>query len=145
MAVEDFDGDRRARREAILGGQLLVRLFEQIARILRQRAGLFRRGLDQKRAAHRIVEVLHRIEQVERVLGPEVERVAGKGALQLGAAFCNFAHTEQLNAQLCVRAPEVRRQLDGAAVKLDGFIVAAIDDGKVRQGVEELAGLRVDR
>ena len=122
-----------------------MRLFEKLCRVRAERAGFGGRALNQEWPANSLLVLAHRIEQVERVLRPHVVRVAFEGALKLGAALGCAAYAHQLDAELRARAPETRRELDGATPEIHAVRVAASDDRKMRERVEQLSRARVDR
>src|SRR4030095_2817631 len=120
-------------------------LFHKIGGVDCQRTAFFWRRLDQKRPANGVDKFLYRVEGIEGVLGPGVERVALESPLELCAAFLNFSDTHQLNTELSPRAPKIRRQLDRATSIVHRFGIATIFYRKLRQRIEDLAGVRIDR
>src|SRR6185295_1834097 len=126
---KDLNRDRRARREMILSGELLVRFFDEVRGVDGKRSVFLWLGLDEKRTANGIDIILHRVEQIERVLGPHVERIALEGSLEFRSAFVDLANTQQLDSELSSRAPKIWRQLERAAAKVYGISVAPIVHG----------------
>ena len=85
MIAIELEPHRRGRLVAVAHRQRIVRLFQQRHDVQRQQVRLVRRRDHTEASAVDRAERLHLVEQVERVLVPQVERIERKGALQRGA------------------------------------------------------------
>ncbi len=130
VVLKDLDDDRSFGREAILCRQLRGRFFEQVRGVRREHVALLRRGFNNKWTTLRFFEVAHGVEQVERVLGPRVERVTFESSLDCFASGFHLAEAQQRHAEAEMCVPQTRRDLDCAARKLRGLFGAS-RDGRV--------------
>ena len=78
----------------IFCGQLGRGFVEQVCRIRADYVALLLVGLDQKWIVLRLAVVFHRVEQIERVLGPQVERISPECLLDLRAAGFHLAQAK---------------------------------------------------
>src|SRR6185369_1542493 len=115
VVLKNLDDDRTFGREVILRRQLRGGFFEQVRGIRGEHVALLSGGFDNKRTALRLFEVAHGVEQVERVLGPNVERVAFESLLDCFASGFHLAQAQQRHAETKMCVPQTRRDLDRTA------------------------------
>ena len=108
MIGKQLNRDWPLRREVILRREFAGGLVKKFRRIRRDDVALFRVSLDQKRLMFQFAIVFHRVEQVERVLGPNVVRVTLKRLLDHRPPFSHLAQPQQGHPQIQVGRPQTR-------------------------------------
>src|SRR5215510_9278687 len=141
---ENLDGDRGARREFIFRREFGLCLVQQLGGVWDQDVTLLSVSLDDEIAVFRLAVLFHRVEQVERVLCPEVERVALERLLYGGASLFDLAQAQQAHSQGQVRRPLVGRKRQGLIQEGDGFAVAARLGGEMGYRLVKRSVSRVD-
>src|SRR5262245_42673590 len=141
---ENFDCDRRARREFVFRREFGFCLVQQLDGVWGQDVTLFRVGLDNEIAVFRLAVLFHSVEQVERVLGPDVERVALERLLYGRASLFDLAQAQQAHSQSQMRRPLVGRELQRLDQEGDGFAVAARLGGEMGHRLVKRSVSRVD-
>src|SRR5688572_22245145 len=86
------------------------------------------------------LELVESIEQVQRVLHPEVVRIAFKGALQALTGACRIAAAQLVDAQHAPRAPGDAVLLQSAARELNGLRVLTLLHAQFRQRDTHFSG-----
>ncbi len=84
------------------------------------------------------------IEQVERVLGPQVIRVSGKGRFQITPALGDGPGAKAVQASEGVSPPGQRVQLHRFSRKIDRLLVEASPGRSSGQGAEKGRVTRID-
>src|SRR5262245_58410382 len=141
---EDFDCDRGARREFVFRREFGLCLVQQLGGVWGQDVTLLSVGLDDEIAVFRLAVLFHRVEQVERVLGPEVERVALERLLYGRAPLFDLAQAQQSHSQGKMRRPLVGRKRQGLIQEGDGFTVAPRLGGEMGHRLVKRSVSRVD-
>src|SRR5215831_2941497 len=138
MVGKYLDNDRPLRREVIFFRKLFDGLFQQRGGITGDGALVLGGALDNERPSAGVSIIAHRIEQVECVLGPDVERIAPECFLELSPAFGFIAGAEQLDSQFGPRTPEPWLEFYRAPFQINRVKIPAILYRKVGQNIEEL-------
>src|SRR5262245_33884816 len=105
MILKQLDDDWALRREAIFSRELRSRFFKKTSGVRREHIAFLLGRLDYERATLRFAEVLHGVEQVQCILGPDIERIAFESSFDRLAAFLHLAQTQQRHAKAKVRIP----------------------------------------
>ena len=92
----------------------------------------------------RLFEIAHRVEQVKRVLGPNVEWIAFESRFNCGTPGLHLAQPQQRHAEIQVCIPQARRDLSCATGKLSGLLGASRDRRVMRECVVNLSVSRAD-
>jgi len=105
VARIDLDADGRRCRVLIALGVVVVGLFGELPEVEGQEPGLgaLDHQVEALRAAFDVVG--KRVEQVERVQDPEVERVAGERGLEAEAAGLDLTDAQLVDTENAVAAP----------------------------------------
>ena len=133
VAREDLDPDGPFDAIAVARLELLERLVGIRGQVrLEQRRLLATDEELQASDALRLVAV-EAVEQVERVLGPDVVGIAGEGGLEARPPARDVAEAEQVQSQRGVAAPRAGVETQRFAGELRGLPVETVADAQLRE------------
>ena len=144
----DLHPDRRRRLEAVALGERRPGLLRQFDHVGGQQVGLAVVDVELEVLALDLPVVAERVEQVERVLGPDVVGVAREGGFQVGASGLDIAQPELVHAQQSVTAPGLRidaHRLGGevARLRVEPVVPAGIGQVVEQIGVAGVVGQHI--
>ena len=134
----ELEPDRRGRLVAVAHRERIVRLLQQRHDVQRQQLRFVRRGHHTEASAIDRAERLHLVEQVERVLVPQVERIERERPFQRGAPGIHLPDAQLVRAQHPIRRHVQRVVARGALRQCHRFGVPTLPHRRFGQ-------LRVER
>ncbi len=141
----ELDADRRRRRVAVALAQARVGRLGDVEHVGRQHRRLVAVQHRLEGAAAHALVLAQGVEQVEGVLDPHVERVAGEGALEARAPAGHVAQAQAVEPEQAVAAPGARVERQRLLGEAHRLAVEAVLHRHLGEGVVELGVARVHR
>ena len=141
----ELDPDRRRRLEAVAFDQHGPGLFRQLDHVRRQQFRLALVDMELEVLALDRPVLDERVDEVERVLDPDVVRVAREGRLQVRLPGLDLPQAKLVLAEQSVAAPGPRIQSHGLGREVPRLRVEPVLDTGVGEFVEQVGVARVVR
>ncbi len=144
MARVELDAYRLIDAVAIALAVVRAGLLRQVEQVRRQQVGFV--AMEHQRDAVPFDDFVigKRIEQIEGVLDPDVERIAGEGRLEVLPPALHGADAQLIEPEQPVAAPGALIHLHGPFGEVDGIVVETVAHRELGERVVELGIARVD-